>query len=118
MKRSRSSGGVSYILTKKGIKRASADVEFMFIAYNLRRIGNILTGEKLKEYLRILVSLFLSKMRLSRLRKQLFKDNLFPVISLGYKISAFADNSFNHVKICRFKEVFRQTAVRRHCCHN
>jgi len=29
----------------------------MFIAYNLRRIGNILSGEVLKEYLRILVLL-------------------------------------------------------------
>jgi len=27
----------------------------MFIAYNLRRIGNILSGEVLKEYLRMLV---------------------------------------------------------------
>jgi hypothetical protein len=32
----------------------------MFIAYNLRRIGNILTREMLKEYLRILASLFLA----------------------------------------------------------
>ena len=51
--------GYSYILTRKGMKRASADVGFMFIAYNLRRIGNILTGNVLKEYLRILVSAFL-----------------------------------------------------------
>jgi transposase len=51
--------GFSYILTKKGIDRASADVGFMFIAYNLRRIGNILTRDLLKEYLRVLVSLFL-----------------------------------------------------------
>jgi hypothetical protein len=36
--------------------RASSDVGLMFIAYNLRRIGNILTREVLKEYLRILVS--------------------------------------------------------------
>jgi transposase len=50
--------GFSYILTKKGKERASADVGFMFIAYNLRRIGNILTKDQLKEYLRILVSLF------------------------------------------------------------
>jgi hypothetical protein len=42
------------------MKRASADVGFMFIAYNLRRIGNILTREMLKEYLRILASLFLA----------------------------------------------------------
>ena len=50
--------GFSYILTKKGIERASSDVGFMFIAYNLRRIGNILTKDRLKEYLRILLSLF------------------------------------------------------------
>jgi hypothetical protein len=49
--------GFSYILTKKGIKRANSDVGFMFIAYNLRRIANILTPEVLKEYLRMLVSL-------------------------------------------------------------
>jgi transposase len=57
--------GFSYILTKKGITRASSDVGFMFIAYNLRRIGNILTHDQLKEYLRILVLVFLSKFHLS-----------------------------------------------------
>jgi len=41
------------------MKRASADVGFIFIAYNLRCIGNILTLNVLKEYLRMLVSLFL-----------------------------------------------------------
>ncbi len=50
--------GFSYILTKQGMKRASADVSFMFIVHNLRRIGNILTRDLLKEYLRILISLF------------------------------------------------------------
>ena len=52
--------GFSYILTKKGMCRASSDVGFMFIAYNLRRIGNILTMNVLKEYLRILATLFLT----------------------------------------------------------
>jgi len=52
--------GFSYILTKKGINRASSDVGFMFIAYNLRRILNILTRDQLKEYLRVLLSLFLA----------------------------------------------------------
>jgi len=47
--------GFSYILTKKGMKRASADVGLMFTAYNLRRIINILGKNVLKEYLRILV---------------------------------------------------------------
>ena len=58
--------GFSYILTKKGIKRASSDVGFMLIAYNLRRIGNILTSDLLKEYLRMLVSLFLTDYDLMR----------------------------------------------------
>jgi transposase len=52
--------GFNYVLIKQGMNRASADVGFMFIAYNLRRIGNILTREVLKEYLRMLVSLFFS----------------------------------------------------------
>jgi hypothetical protein len=69
--------GFSYILTKKGISRASADVGFMFIAYNLRRIGNILTHDRLKEYLRILVSLFLSKVHLSRLKNSHFVTTFF-----------------------------------------
>jgi transposase len=51
--------GYSYILTKKGKAKASADVGLMFIAYNLRRIGNILTMNVLKEYLRMLSSLFM-----------------------------------------------------------
>lgn len=50
--------GFSYILTKKGINRASSDVGLMLVAYNLRRIMNILTIDRLKEYLRILVSVF------------------------------------------------------------
>ena len=58
--------GFSYILTKKGINRASSDVGFMFIAYNLRRIISILGKEKLSKYLRILVSLFLAIFRLLR----------------------------------------------------
>ena len=47
--------GFSYILTKKYIKRAQADVGLMFIAYNLRRIMNILDKKVLTTYLRMLV---------------------------------------------------------------
>jgi hypothetical protein len=76
--------GFSYILTKKGIKRASADVGFMFIAYNLRRIGNILTMNVLKEYLKILASLFSTitaffRRKISRLGTLIFKDIICPV---------------------------------------
>lgn len=41
------SWGFNYILTKKGKDRASADVGFMFLAYALRRIFNILDFELL-----------------------------------------------------------------------
>ena len=58
--------GFSYILTKKGMNRASSDVGLMFIAYNLRRIGNILTRDQLMKYLRILLSLFLDISNLIR----------------------------------------------------
>jgi hypothetical protein len=51
--------GFNYILTKKGISRASSYVGLMLVAYNLRRIVNILTIDCLKEYLRILFSMFL-----------------------------------------------------------
>jgi len=48
-------------MTKKGMKRASADVGFIFIAYNLRRIINILGHEVLKKFLKELALLFSQK---------------------------------------------------------
>ena len=52
--------GFNYILTKKGIKRASADAGLMFVAYNIRRIMNILGKDELKKYLEVLILLVLS----------------------------------------------------------
>jgi hypothetical protein len=43
--------GFSYVSTKKYLHRASADIGLMMIAYNLRRIMNILGREGLKNYL-------------------------------------------------------------------
>ena len=51
--------GFDHIITKKGKERASADVGFMLIAYNLRRIINILGGEVFNKYLKVLISYFL-----------------------------------------------------------
>jgi hypothetical protein len=45
-------------MTKKGIKRASADVGFMFIAYNLRRLMNIIDKDLLTKFLQELAFLF------------------------------------------------------------
>ena len=53
--------GFYHILTKRGIKRASADVGLMFIAYNLRRIMNILDKNMLKAYLEKLILFFTIK---------------------------------------------------------
>jgi hypothetical protein len=42
--------GFSYIMTKKSIKRATADVGLIFTAYNLRRIMNIIGKEGLRRF--------------------------------------------------------------------
>lgn len=79
--------GFSYILTKKGKSRASSDVGLMFIAYNLRRIMNILDQEMLKKYLRMLVLSFVQLFDLIRLQKLKYNEpNFLPIlfpISLG-----------------------------------
>ncbi len=54
--------GYSYIMTKELMKRASADVGLIFVAYNLRRMMNILGPDKLKEFLKALFSVFCSIM--------------------------------------------------------
>jgi transposase len=48
-----------YIMTKKTIKRASADVGLIFTCYNLRRIFNLIDQNQLKEFLRKLVFYYL-----------------------------------------------------------
>lgn len=58
--------GFYYVSTKKGIKRASADVGFMFVAYNLRRLMNIIDKNSFKKFLQELVLLFLAKTGLQK----------------------------------------------------
>jgi hypothetical protein len=77
--------GFSYILTKKGVGRASSDVGFMFIAYNLRRIANILSPDVLKEYLRILILTFSSIIDLIRSISMISEQRLFLNIYLPVK---------------------------------
>lgn len=47
-----------YIMTKKTIKHASADVGLIFTAYNLRRIFNIIDQKLLNEYLKVMAHYF------------------------------------------------------------
>lgn len=50
--------GFYYIMTKKTIKHASADVGLVFTAFNLRRIFNIIDSKLLKKYLKALACFF------------------------------------------------------------
>lgn len=55
--------GFYYIMTKKTINHASADVGLIFTAYNLRRLFNILEMSDLKKFLKELCLIFTSKKR-------------------------------------------------------
>jgi len=75
--------GFNYIITKKYKKRAEADVGLMFVAYNLRRIINILGKDVFKAYLKVLAfpfSLVFPRIRaiLSRFKESVFAGNINP----------------------------------------
>ncbi len=61
--------GFDYIMTKKSIKRASSDVGFIFIAYNLKRIMNIIGIEKLMKIMTSLTVHFIFKKLIYKLPK-------------------------------------------------
>jgi hypothetical protein len=63
--------GFYFISTKKGIKRASADVGLMFTAFNLRRLINIIDKNGFKEFLKELALLFTIQTALRRLFRTL-----------------------------------------------
>ena len=65
--------GFDHIMTKKTKKRASADVGFIFIAYNLKRIINSIGLSKLIGLLSLFLSLFHIKRAVKRLKKICYK---------------------------------------------
>jgi len=76
--------GFSYILTKKYKQRAEADVGLMFVAYNLRRIINILGKEAFKEYFRTLACsllLIFGHIRaiIKRFKTSVLDSNIYPL---------------------------------------
>jgi len=83
--------GFSYIMTKKSMNRASADVGFMMTVYNLRRIINIFGTDRFKKYLENQLSMFLIKtgvleQKLAHLRALLFRrENWDAYFILPYK---------------------------------
>lgn len=51
--------GFDHILTKKGLQRASADAGLMFVAYNLRRLMNIIDKNSFTKFLQELAFMWL-----------------------------------------------------------
>jgi hypothetical protein len=87
--------GFNYIITKRGMARASSDVGLMFTAYNLRRIINIIGFDAFKKYMEVLVRLILQIIFL--LKHQITQNKSYRIIY------HFPDVIFEHkIKRLRF----------------
>jgi len=75
-----------YLITKKTIERASADIGLAFIAYNLRRIINIVGIKQFREYLNMLIFSFSAYKHYIFIRKR--------ILELFKRIPAFFTESF------------------------
>jgi hypothetical protein len=64
-----------YVMTKKTIKHASADVGLIFVALNFRRIMNIVGVDKLKAYFKAIIALLNSFLCLLAPLKQYNRSN-------------------------------------------
>lgn len=83
-----------YVMTKKTMKHASADVGLIFTSYNLRRIFNLIDQIELKKYLRELGFLFL------------ILSSHFKAIYAGFKEQT-CDRTFHKTSsIARLKHVY------------
>ena len=69
--------GFDHIMTKKTIKHASSDVGFIFIAYNLKRIMNIIGFDNLAKYLKVLAFYILAKSNAIQTKLSRFKALVF-----------------------------------------
>jgi transposase len=72
--------GFYFVSTKKGLKHASADVGLMFIAFNLRRLMNIIDKNVLTKFLRELASLFIDKTVLTKAFLTHLSNTIFQTI--------------------------------------
>jgi hypothetical protein len=91
--------GFYYIMTKKGIQRASSDVGFMFTAFNLRRIFNIVDKTLLQDYLKGLGYYFHSN---STLYQPFYFEISTSNIFILHSKSSFSQ-SFQSIKFDLFK---------------
>lgn len=59
--------GFNYVMTKRSMQRASADIGLMMVAYNLRRIINIIGMDTLMKYMERMAQVFWAKTALLNL---------------------------------------------------
>lgn len=69
--------GFYYITTKKGLRRASADVGLMFVAYNLRRLMNIIDKNTFHKFLKELSLLLFVKTALLKAIRTIISPQYF-----------------------------------------
>lgn len=93
--------GYDHVITKKTKKHASADVGLIMVAYNLRRLFNIIDKKQLKQYLDIVFSYFSAKYETYRFILSLFKLKIFYT-----KIWSFIfNNSLNRIYLNQIYEL-------------
>ena len=80
--------GFNYIITKKYIERASADVGLIITAYNIRRLVNILGIDVLKNYMKELIFLSMCIIRAISVKMNRFKQLFFFCIFLNPKLNS------------------------------
>jgi transposase len=76
--------GFSYIMTKKYMHRASADMGLIMTAYNLRRIINIMGVEVLKDYFEMVVNTLIYIFVHIRTKKTFFKASKFSILTMQF----------------------------------
>ena len=94
--------GYSYIMTKKYIQRAEADVGLIFTAYNLRRIINIMGFDSLQSYLKELCVVFFTYIWLIRGKIKRFA----PTSIFNKKITFFSKFSQKSLFLPKIDENF------------
>ena len=76
--------GFDHIMTKRTLKRAAADVGFIFVAYNFRRILNIVGKKVFQELMKKLAFHFLHLFIPYNLTQPLLIHPIFAKINLNY----------------------------------
>jgi hypothetical protein len=76
--------GFDHIMTKRTLKRAAADVGFIFVAYNFRRILNIVGKKVFQELMKKLAFHFLHLFNPYKLNQSLLSHPIFAKINPNY----------------------------------